>query len=256
MRRSANHLLHAIKDQVRSVRYTIRAEVETPGTSLPQAVGGIELAPFIALGSVVGTPALRAVDGLFTQVESIATDVMKPRHAADPSYPAAVSAYYDESTSFSDRLYDIYKQILQRGGVRNVLLSEHAFDQAQSQFRARHGDGASRHRASGDGRAVEAAGLTCALADARPIRKVEFATADAGSKALMLSPNIYCGAVVGLVTALVSRDPALGSDPEGLHDSVHSVVDARFDRFKRALTGKSPVGDLAAQFELLLPFLP
>jgi hypothetical protein len=256
MRRSANHLLHALKDQVRSVRYTIRAEVETPGTSLPKAVGSIELAPFIALGSVVGVPALRAVDGIFTQVESIAVDVMRPRHAAEIAYPAPLTAYFDNAVSFSDRLYDVYKRMLQGSGVRNVLLSEHAFDQAQAQFRARHGDTAARTRRDGATQAALAAGLTCALADARPIRKVEFTDAGSGSRSLMLAPNIYCAAVVGLVTALVSRDPGLESDSEGVDESVQSVVDARFDRFKRAMSGKAPIPELAAQFEALLPFLP
>ena len=54
----------------------------------------------------------------------------------------------------------------------------------------------------------------------------------------------------------MSRDPALGADLDAVQDSVESVVDARFDRFKRAMSGKAPLLDLAAQFESLLPFLP
>jgi len=39
-------------------------------------------------------------------------------------------------------------------------------------------------------------------------------------------------------------------------DSVDSVVDARFGRFKLALSGKTPVIDLTREFESLVPFLP
>ena len=249
MRRSADQVLHAIRDGIRTMRYTIRAEVETPGAALPKSVASIDLAPFIAMGSVVGTPALKAMDGLLTQVESLASDVIKP-HGKATAYPAALGAFFAEDMSFSDLLYDPYKRILQAKGARNTLLSEHAFDEAQDLFRARHGD---------DGRtriAQTRAGLTLALAEARPIRKLDLHDGQGSAPGFMLAPNTYCAAAVGLVTALVTRDPSLRAEIEAVQESVESVVNARFDRFKRAMTGKAPVADLAEQFEALLPFLP
>ncbi|MCW6508110.1 hypothetical protein [Lichenifustis flavocetrariae] len=261
MRRSANNLLHSIKDQVRNVRYTIRAEADAPGSGLPKAVGNIDLGPLIAIGSVVSTPALRVVDGIFTQVESLATEVMKPRGKLELRFPLHIGAYLDGDGSFSAYLYEAYKDLTEVQGVRNVLISEHALDDAQAKFQARHSDAAaSRTRGSGQGRATDlvqlCAGLACALVDARPIRKLEFGGSDMGNQSFMLSPNIYCGVAIGLVTALVTQNPALRDDIESLQDSVGSVVSARFDRFKRALSGKSPIIDLAKQFEAVLPFLP
>lgn len=249
MRNSADHILHALKDGIRNVRYTIRAEVETPGAALPKSVASIDLAPFIAMGAMVGKPALKAVDGILTQVESLATEVVKP-HMRSTTEPATLEALFAENMSFSGLFFDSYKRLLAAHGARNVLLSEHALDQAQAQFRARHGD---------DGRKTIArtcAGLTLALAEARPIRKLDAQYALAGTPNLMLAPNNYCAAVLGLMTALVSRDASLRSDLDAVQDSVESVVDARFDRFKRAMSGKAPLPDLAAQFEALLPFLP
>jgi hypothetical protein len=249
MRRSADHVVHAIRDGIRNLRYTIRAEVDTPGAVLPKSVASIDLAPFVAVGSVVGTPALRAVDGLLTQVESLAADVIKPQ-GKTTAYPAALGAFFAADTSFSDLLYEPYKRMLQRRGARHILLSEHAFDEAQDLFRLRHGD---------DGRtriAQSCAGLTLALAEARPIRKLDLHDTPPGTPGFMLAPNVYCAATIGLVTALVTRDPALRTEGDAVQDSVDSVVDARFDRFKRAMAGKAPAADLAGQFEALLPYLP
>lgn len=249
MRHSADHILHALKDGIRNVRYTIRAEVETPGAALPKSVASIDLAPFIAMGAVVGKPALKAVDGILTQVESLATGVVKPRgrRAAEP---ATLDALFAEGVTFSDLFFDSYKRLLAAHGARNVLLSEHALDQAQAQFRARHGD---------DGRrtvSLTCAGLTLALAEARPIRKLDAHDALASAPKLLLAPNVYCAAVFGLMSALITRDSALGTDVDAVQDSVESVVEARFDRFKQAMSGKTPLPDLAAQFDGLLPFLP
>ena len=249
MRRSSDHILHAVKDSIRNVRYTIRAEVDTPGAALPKSVASIDLAPLIAVGSLVGTPMLKAVDGILTQVETLATDVIKP-HTKKLVYPAPIDAFFAEDVSFSDLLYDAYKRLLAAHGIRNALLSEQALDRAQKQFRARHGDNG-RHRI-----AQTCAGLVVALAEIHPIRKIAVDTMTAGSPHLMLAPNIYCAAVFGLTTALVTRVPNHQSDIAAIQESVESVVDARFDRFKRALSGKSPIDDLAEQFELLLPFLP
>ncbi|MDX7952818.1 hypothetical protein P7D22_16745 [Lichenihabitans sp. Uapishka_5] len=249
MRRSTDHVLHAIKDGIRTVRYTIRAEVETPGAALPKSVASIELAPFIAAGSVVGTPALRAVDGILTQVESLAADVVRPQGRGG-HIAVSIDAFLAPDASFSDLLYEPYKRLLAAHAIRNALVSEHALDRAQDGFQARQGNG------PGSSIAAACASLTLALAEARPIRKIDVSSGAGASPPMMLAPNLYCGAVLGLVTALVSRDPALHGDIDAVQDSVISVVDVRFDRFKQALSGKSPAAELTDQFEALMPFLP
>ena len=70
MRRVTNDLLKSLRDQVRVVRYSIRAESEMPGAILPGMLQ--DLRPIMA----VGAPALRLADGLFTEVETLATEVI------------------------------------------------------------------------------------------------------------------------------------------------------------------------------------
>lgn len=263
MRRSANTLLHVIKDQVRMVRYSIRQEAETPGSALPKAVRD-EIGPLVAIGSMIGTPALRFADGIFTQVESLATDVLLPAPGVEPSFPCPVEHLFQEEHSFSHRLYGPVKALLRRHGARKMLVSEQALDTAWTRIVARHGDTMPSGTAGGQARSAQAtqtlvqvcAGIACGLNDARPIRKVVFDDVGTTNKYFMLSPNMYCGMMVGLVTAVVTLRPELMDERDSVLESVESVVNARFDRFKRCLMSKSPVTELAAAYEGLLPFIP
>ncbi len=261
MRCSANTLLHAIKDQVRVVRYSIRQEAETPGSILPKVVRD-EIGPLVAIGALFGTPALRVTDSLFTQVESFATDMLLPAPGVEPLFPCPVELLVREEHSFSDRLYGPLKVLLRRHGARNMLVLEQALDNAWSRIMARHGDSMPAV-AGGKTRSARAtrtlvqvcAGIACCLNEARPIRKVVFDDVGTTNKHFMLSPNMYCGMMVGLATAVVTLRPELMDDKESVLESVESVVNARFDRFKRCLMSKSPIPELTAAYEGLLPFI-
>lgn len=245
------------------VRYSIREEAETPGSALPKMVRD-EIGPLVAIGSMFGTPALRIADGFFTQVESIATDVLLPAHGIEPAFPCAVELLFEDQHSVSDRFYGALKELLRRHGARKMLVSEQALDTAWARIIARHGDtmpsGTTRHET----RSAQAtrslvqvcAGIACGLNDARPIRKVVFEDVATTNTYFMLSPNMYCGMIVGLATAVVTLRPELVAEREIVLESVESVVNARFDRFKRCLMSKSPIVELAAAYEGLLPFMP
>ena len=73
---STNSLLHALKDQIRNVKYSIRAEAHMPGSMVPRALQSREVRRLTSLGSVVSMPAFRLADGLVTRVETIAMDLL------------------------------------------------------------------------------------------------------------------------------------------------------------------------------------
>lgn len=261
MLRAANAILHTLKDQVRDVRYALRAEAEVPGSAFPKSVAGVDLAPFIAIGSVVGTPALRLADGLFTQVETLATGVLKPASALPHPFPMPIAAYVGSEDALAG-LYGPLKDLATRRGARSVLVSELALDAAGQALRARHGDAFGQGEGLPRGPEAEAetvracAGLACALAGARPIRRVAFAEGASGAQPFMLDPNLFCAVMVGLAVALVSRDDSLLAQRDDVLESADSAVAARFGRFKRAMTGKDPEADLTREFAAILPFLP
>ena len=260
MLRSANFLLHTLKDGVRDVRYAMRAEAEVPGSALPKSVAGVDLAPLIAIGSVVGTPALRLADGLFTQVETFAAEVLRPAAALPQPFPLPIDAYLESDESLAG-LYDPIRDLALRHGARSVMVSEQALHTAARALRARHADRLLQPDISGtagpDGSVIRVcAGLACALAEARPIRRIAFRDGHAGAQTFMLDPNLFCAVEIGLSVALVSRDAALLAERDDVLDSADSAVQARFGRFKRAMTGKSPETDLCREFEAILPFLP
>ena len=250
MRRGANDMLKSIKDQVRGVRYSIRAEAHAPGSILPKALH--DLAPIMAIGS----PALRLADGLFTQVESLTTDLLRP-NPRKVRFPAPIFDYVARAESFSDLLYGPYETMLAAHGVQAMLISEQALDEAGELFRTRYADSLPRD-AQGASAAVIAracAGLARSAVETRPIRKVAYNDGAVAKQHFMLSPNLYCGMLVAVATAMVSVEPSLADDPGAVLESADSVIDVRFDRFNRALVGKSPEADLAREIEVLLPFL-
>lgn len=262
MRRAATTLIHSIKDQIRGVRYSLRAEAEVPGSALPRVLREIDFGPLAMIGSVVGTPAVRLADGLVSQVETVANGLMVAPGAAAPRFPCPVTSYFGQvpegASGFSDRLYEEVKTLLRRHGVRNMLVSEHALDLAWAQVSARHGDAMPSGSAGGadDVLVRTCVGLTVAFNDVRPIQKVSFEDAAAVGQHFMLAPNLYCGLVIGLATAVVTLHPEAAEDREAVIESADSTVDARFGRFKRAISGKDPIGDLAAEFSAILPYLP
>lgn len=262
MLRSTNNIFQSLKDQVRGVRYSIRAEAAAPGSVLPKALRDSDLGPLLAIGSALGVPALRLADGLFTQVESMASAVLVPSRGGEAQFPCSLDAYRTGSASFSARLYGPVKDMLRQHGTQNMLVSEQALDSVWAQVGSRHGDIPSTSSVSirsdeGRDRIVQVcAGIACAFVTARPIRKVAFADGTAVKPHFMLSPNLYCGLTVGLAIAVASLNPTSGQDSDAVLESVDSVVDARFGRFQQAMTSKTPIPSLAKEFKAILPFLP
>ena len=253
MRQSAHGLFRSFKDQARVVRYSLRAEAEALGSALPKVLPGVGLGPLMAIGS----PVLRLADDLFNHVETFAAGALKPQPGLDPSFPCSVFDCLRAEVSLSEQLYVPMKDILRKHGVRASLIFEQSLDDAGDQFRSRLADTMPRAGERSPELVVRAcASLAYALTEARPIRRVRYDHLGSGEQRFMLSPNIYCGMVIGLAIALVTLTPSLAEDPEMFLDSVDSVVDARFGRFKLALSGKTPVIDLTREFESLVPFLP
>ncbi len=56
--------------------------------------------------------------------------------------------------------------------------------------------------------------------------------------------------------AVASARPQAAEDGAALLESADSAVDARFDRFRRALAGEDPAAAIAAEYRKLVPFLP
>ena len=250
MRRAANGILKSLKDQVRSVRYSIRAEAEAPGSMLPKLLH--DLKPVLAIGN----PALRLADGFFTEVETFATELWVHPEPAQ-GFPVPLRHLLDRSVSLSEHFYAPYKAVLTASNVRAMLISERALDQAGEQFRNRQGDLIPRARPITFTELVQAsATLIRVLAEARPVRKVTFGAAGAARPNLMLSPNLFCAIVTGIATALVTLKPELAADQRAVLDSAESVADVRFKRFNRALTSRSPDEEIAKELAVLLPFLP
>jgi hypothetical protein len=217
---------------------------------LPKALH--DLTPVLALG----VPALRLANGLFSEVETLATELLVPPAAA-PGFPRPIQDCLDATVGFSNHLYAPYKEMLTGRGVRAMLISEQALDQAGDRFRHRQTDLIPRTRPMTSEEVFQAsAALIRALVEARPIRKVTFGAAERASQNLMLSPNLYCGIVVGIATGLVTLKPELISDGRAVLDSAESVADIRFHRFNRALMSKAPELNIARELEVLLPFLP
>lgn len=249
IRWAANDVFKSLKDQVRVVRYSIKAEAEAPGSTLPKVFH--DLKPVLAMGG----PALRLADGIFSEVETLADNLAY--QSAESGYPSPLQTYLDRDAGLSSSLYAPFKAILTESGVKAMLISERALDEAGERFRDRQADLIPRNRAMTIGEVAQAsAALIRALADARPIWKVTFGDAGSSRPNLMLSPNLYCAIVVGIASGLVTLKPELVEDRQAVLDSAGSVADVRLHRFSRALSGKTPDAEMARELELLLPFLP
>jgi hypothetical protein len=273
MRRLTDEIVLSLKDQIRTLRYSIRSEADVPGSALPEAYRKVDFGPLSTVGTMIGTPVIRMADGLFTQVESVTMGLLDRQDERQvETFPRPVGDYFgrgdaDPKASFTRVHYHEVKALLRHYGARHVLVSEHAVEDVRLQLIARHGDllwpaTARKSAAAASARDASLVRLCAAIAfefaRARPIQKVDLIQASsAAPRYLLLSPNLYCGMVLALATAIVtvSRE-AEGVDRTDLLESADAVVDARFDRFKTATQGKNPVAVLAKEFEAVLPFLP
>lgn len=268
MRRLADGLVLSLKDQIRTLRYSLRSEAEAPGSSLPQAYRNVDLGPLGAVGAMIGTPVLRMADGLFSQVETVTLGILEGPPGRTV-FPRPITDYFghtEDRASFTRDIYTETKTLLGLAGARHTLVSEHTIEALRNELSTRHRDllwSAALRKRPGAGRdqnpaAVRmCAAISAGFARTRPIQKADLIDAGGAARHLMLAPNLYCGLVFGLSIAIASvRADAHELDGADLVESADAVVNARFDRLKVAIDGKDAVETLAREFETVLPFLP
>jgi hypothetical protein len=267
MRRLTDDIVLSVKDQLRNIRYSIRNEAEaTIRAALPRQ--GLPM-PVEALG-LLGSPVARLADGVLTQVENVTLTLLSAdRDARDGiRFPCSIERYFSADASgppFTATHYHLVKDVLQRAGAINLLVFEHAIEQAHAALLARHGDliWSAEAREGADPAARRwalariCAAVTVELVAARPIQKVDFGAAQgAAARHAMLSPNLYGFLVLGLASAVASLNPVETVEAPEILDSACAVVDARFGRFNAASQAKDPVEALARAFLGVVDFLP
>ena len=247
---STNSLLHALKDQIRNVKYSIRAEAHMPGSMVPRALQSREVRRLTSLGSVVSTPAFRLADGLVTRVETIAMDLLGAPPRGDRVVVEAVDAYLADPFEFADKLFALLKHVIDAKHGPSVFVSEQALDAAW-------GAVAKRLPAGGTGvdPVLACAVLAEAVARTGAVRQLGY-QAGAAETNFTGAPARYCGLVAGLMIAVASARPEAAVDGAALLESADSAVNARFDRFRRAMAGEDAAEAVAAEYRKLVPFLP
>jgi hypothetical protein len=266
MRRMANTLVHSLRDQVRGVRYSIRAEAQTPGSAFPIVHQALDFGPLAMVNSMIGTPAIKLADGLFSHVEHVASDLMqKVDGRAETAFPCPIGDFFShdgepERRDFASTAHREVSRMLRGYGAQNMLVSEHALDSAWRQVLARHGDLVwsavhRRGRPHDDAQVLACASLSVEFARARPIQRVDLLRDRRdGPRHLMLAPNLYCGLVIGLALAICSVKQE--EDSSVVMESADATVDARFERLKRASEGRTAAQAVADEFKAVLPYLP
>jgi hypothetical protein len=262
----ANTLVHSLRDQVRGVRYSIRAEAQAPGSAFPIVHQALDFGPLAMVNSMIGTPAIRLADGLFSHVEHVATDLMqKVDGRAESAFPCPIGDFVPRSgeperLDFASTAHREVSRMLCGYGAQNMLVSEHALDSAWRQLFARHGDLVwsavqNRGRPDDDAQVLACASLAVEFSRARPIQRVDLLRdRHDGPRHLMLAPNLYCGLVIGLATAICTVKPR--EDPSAVMESADATVDARFERWKRASESRTAAQAVADEFKAVLPYLP
>ena len=263
MLHSASSLLHSIKDQMRSVKYSIRAEATEAGSSLPRMLQRRDIRRLTTWGSVVSVPAMRLADGLVTRVETIAYDLLRPAHGNDLSFPRPVSFYIpvEDEAAFTDKLFQALKSIVDRQGIRNNYISEQALDATGAMIRTRLQAAASDGPEAVSASSEEAQALWhCALIAhalyrTSPVRAIG-SQAGAVQAGFAQAPNLFVSAVVGLTIAVATLSDDPTQDGSALVESVESVVNARIDRFMPAFEADPAIDAIAHEFNKLVDFLP
>ncbi len=265
MSRFSEFVVLSLKDRIRSARYRVRHNEHG------DALQGVERSLY-----EISRPVALIADAMFTEVEAAASILLAERDesASSRSIPASVEAYFghpDEEAAlgraFTRAFYSMLKALMRKFGAREFLAFEQALDEARVALLLRHGDliwpvvdarGASQDAAHETRITRLCAAITCELVARRPIKELNIdPTGRTTPKHLLVSPNAYCFAVMGLATAIVSlRGDTEELDRKTILAEADLVVDARFDRFSAAMRERDPVGALAAQFSAVLPFLP
>lgn len=247
---STNSLLHALKDQIRNVKYSIRAEAHMPGSMVPRALQSREVRRLTSLGSVVSMPAFRLADGLVSRVETIAMDLLGTPPRGDRVAVGPVDAYLADHFEFVDRMFALLKSVLDAKHGPSVFVAEQGLDSAW-------GTVAKRLPAGGLGvdPALASAVLAVVVGRTGAVRQLGY-QAGATETNFTGAPALYCALVAGLMIAVASARPEAAEDGAALLESADSAVDARFDRFRRALAAEDPAEGVAAEYRKLVPFLP
>ena len=245
-----NSLLHALKDQIRNVKYSIRAEAHMPGSMLPRALQSREVRRLTSLGAVVSTPAFRLVDGIVTRVETIAMDLLGAAPRRDQVAVETVDCYLADGFDFTDKLFGLLKQAIDTKGSPSVFVSEQGLDAAWAGVAKALPQGG-----VGVDPVLACAIIAVALARAQPVRQLGY-QAGVPETNFTGAPSFYCGILAGLMIAVTTVRPAEALDGATLLESLDSAVNARFDRFRRAMDGEAPAEAIAAEYRKLIPFLP
>ena len=243
-------LLHALKDQIRNVKYSIRAEAHRPGSMVPRALQSREVRRLTRLGSVVSSPAFRLVDGIVTRVETFAMDLLGAVPRGDAIEVEPVDVYLADGFEFTDRLFALLKRVIDTKGAPNVFVSEQALDAAWALVA-----GAMPESSAGVDPALACAVMADALARMQPVRQLGYEPG-APETHFAGAPSLYCGLLAGLMIAVATVRPSASEDGAALLESIDSAVNARFDRFRRAMESAAPAEAVAAEYRKLIPFLP
>lgn len=259
-----DHIVLAAKDQLRSVRYSIRRGIQ-------ESRGLAATRDALLLLEPVTSAAEAVIDGVEATTAALLAD---PRQAALRSaFPLHVEAYFGRSGDetgnpyfFTEVVYGALKGLLQRFGAEAYVVSGLAIEEAWAVLRARHKDlisavvaqSGSPSDSSQENVVRLCAAISVTLAEQQPIKKFVLDTDDAGGpKHLSDSPNSYCCWVLGLATAIVSSAGDLGqTDKQQITAAADAAVDARFPRLMSAARSREPIGALSTEFAAVLPFLP
>ncbi len=264
MRHLSPEFVLSVKDQLRKLRYTIRNEANAVPTGAIEFVGDVAGRPHRILE---GNLVAKITDEMLSFTETVARSLIAPEGNAGLTFPKPIYAFLGEdcgvTSDFTHDCYDFVKYVLQHAGARNALVLEHLIETGRRQLLARHGDllrrdfgdpAFNRPEFAADAAAACAA-IVVHLTAVRPILKLELSGTPQAPRHFLLSPNIFCFAVIGLATLVLSlRTEAL--DPAEVIESAMAAVDARFSRIAGALKTSEPVQALAQEFELIAPHLP
>ena len=258
----SSSILHSIKDQMRSVKYSIRAEATEAGSSLPRMLQRKDFKRLTSLGSVVSLPAMRLADRLMSRVETIGYDLLRPAGGSDVTFPRPIAFYVpvEDEAAFTCKLFQALKLIVDRQGIRNNYISEQALDAAAAFIRSRLQDTASDPSGEGSAPSEErqamwdCALIAHALHRTSPVRALGSQVA-AIHGGFAEAPNLYVAAVVGLSIAVATLSDHAAQDGIALIESVESVINARIDRFKPAFEDDSPIEVIAHEFSRLVNVL-
>lgn len=260
-----DHVVLAVKDQIRSVRYSMRRGIHESRGLTAARDAFVLLEPVASIADAV-------IDGVEVATSALLAD---PRQSAFRSaFPQRVETYFSRSRAesenayfFTEVVYGALKALLQSFGAEAYVVSELAIDEAWAALQARHKDlvaavadpGGPQSNSSREENVRRlCAAIALRLAEKQPIKKLAPGADDARHpKHLLVSPDFYCCGVIGLSTAIVSLAADGGqTDRQRITAAADAAVDARFSRFTSAAHSADPVAALSAEFAAVLPFLP